>query len=102
MFHVFAQAEANHVEYWFNQGFAVLVLLGIGWGLYKWITWANVNVIIPVKDAGIEHLRETTATMRQVQTTLADQHANIANIRTSVQALDERTQEIADTLKRQA
>ena len=102
MFHVFAQAETTHVVYWFNQGFAVLVLLGIGWGLYKWITWANVNVIIPVKDAGIEHLRVTTATMRQVQTTLADQHNDIADIRTSVQALDERTQVIADTLKRQA
>lgn len=102
MFQLFAQADSNHVVYWFNQGFAVLVLLSIGWGIYKWITWANVNVIIPVKDAGIEHLRVTTATMRQVQTTTEVIVATLTNMNSTVQALDERTQEIADTLRRQA
>jgi hypothetical protein len=102
MFFHFAQAETTHVAYWFNQGFAVLVVVALGWALYGWIRWAGSNVLVPLKDAGVEHLKETTATMRQLQTTLADQHGDIRELRSTAEVLDERTNEILAALKRQA
>jgi hypothetical protein len=47
-------------------------------------------------------LKETTATMRQLQTTLADQHGDIRELRSTAEVLDERTNEILAALKRQA
>jgi hypothetical protein len=102
MFHVFAQAETTHLVYWFNQGFAVLVVMALGWAVYGWIRWAGTNLALPLKDAGVEYLKENTNTMRQVQTTLADQHGDIRELRSTAAVLDERTNEILQALKRQA
>lgn len=102
MLSVFAQADSNHVVYWFNQGFAVLVVVALGWALYGWIRWAGSNLLVPLKDAGVEHLKETTSTMRQLQTTLADQHGDIRELKSTAKVVDERTNEILQALKRQA
>lgn len=101
----FAQAEtAGHIVYWFNQGFAVLVVLALGWAAYGWIRWAGVNLLVPLKDAGIEHLRTTTDTMKQVQATLADATNNMQEIKHSVGNLHQKTDAIVsavDNLRRQ-
>jgi hypothetical protein len=91
--------NTSHLVYWFNQGFAVLVVIALGWAVYGWIRWAGVNLLVPLKDAGIEHLRTTTDTMKSVQTTLADTHTNIQEIKHSVGNLDRRTDAIAATVE---
>jgi hypothetical protein len=105
MVYFLAQGDAaNHWVYWFNQGFAVLIVIALGWAAYGWIRWAGVNMLVPLKDAAIDHLRETTNTMKQVQTTLADQHRDVQEIKSSVNTLNQRTDEISnavENLKRQ-
>jgi hypothetical protein len=96
----------THFAYWFNQGFAVLVVIALGWAVYGWIRWAGVNVLVPLKDAGIEYLKETTTTMKTVQVTLADQHNVVKDIHSTVGVLKTTVEEISSDIdilkKRQA
>jgi hypothetical protein len=96
----------THFAYWFNQGFAVLVVIALGWAVYGWIRWAGVNLLVPLKDAGIAHLKETTTTMKSLQVTLADQHTTVVEIKDTLGNLQTGLTEIASDVdilkKRQA
>lgn len=92
--------QATEIVYWFNQGFAVLVVVALGWAIYRWLCWAGINLLVPAKDAAVEHLRETTATMRQVKDTLADQHGAILEIKTQVADLDTKTTRVVEAVSR--
>ena len=97
------EISSNNVSYWFNQGFAVMVVIALGWAVYTWMRWAGGNILVPLKDAGIEHLRETTACMKSVQTTLAEQHTVVREIHSTVGNLKTTVEEISsdvDILKK--
>jgi hypothetical protein len=92
--------QPTEIVYWFNQGFAVLLVITLGWAIYRWLCWAGVNLLVPAKDAAVEHLKETTATMKQVKDTLADQHGAILQIKTQVEELDLKTTRVVDAVAR--
>lgn len=92
--------QPTEIVYWFNQGFAVLLVITLGWAIYRWLCWAGVNLLVPAKDAAVEHLKQTTDTMRQVKDTLADQHGAILEIRTHVAELDTKTTRVEAAVTR--
>lgn len=96
----------SHFAYWFNQGFAVLVVIALGWAVYGWIRWAGVNLLVPLKDAGVDHLRQTTTTMKSLQVTLADQHTVVREMKDTLGEVQTGLAEIASDVdilkKRQA
>lgn len=92
--------QTTEIVYWFNQGFAVLLVITLGWAIYRWLCWAGVNLLVPAKDAAVEHLKETTATMRQVKDTLADQHGAILDIKSHIAELDTKTNRVVEAVSR--
>lgn len=103
--------NTNHVVYWFNQGFAVLVVIALGWAIYGWIRWAGVHLGVPLLKAHTSYLDASTEGIKQatdgIKTMLANQsqqQTEIRQIATSVVALEKTTLEIAsdvDILKSQ-
>lgn len=93
---------ANHLVYWFNQGFAVLIVLALGWAFYGWIRWAGVNLGLPLFKAHIAYLDASTEGIKQsndgIKTVLANQanhDREIGQIAKSVVELENATREIA-------
>lgn len=103
--------STNHVVYWFNQGFAVLVVIALGWAIYGWIRWAGVHLGVPLLkahtsylDASTEGIKQATDGIKIVLANQAQQQTEIKQIATSVVALEKTTLEIAsdvDVLKSQ-
>jgi hypothetical protein len=62
-----AQDSVNpsQLVYWFNQGFAVVIVLALGWAFYGWIRWAGVNLGLPIAKAHISYLDASTEGIKQ-------------------------------------
>lgn len=100
----FAQetVSSSHFVYWFNQGFAVLIVLALGWAFYGWIRWAGVNLGLPLfrahisyLDASTEGIKHATDGIKTVLANQADHQDKIKQIATTVVNLEKTTQEIA-------
>jgi hypothetical protein len=96
----------THFAYWFNQGFAVLVVIALGWAVYGWIRWAGKELAVPLKNAGVEYLKESTTTMKSLQVSLAEQNNVVKDIHSTVGVLKITVEEISSDIdilkKRQA
>ena len=57
---MFGQTDFSWVT---NQGLAVGLLIAIGLGTWRVISWMGGNVILPMKDSAIHHLNEVNRTM---------------------------------------
>ena len=93
----FAQetVSTSHFVYWFNQGFAVLIVLALGWAFYGWIRWAGVNLALPLCKAHMSYLDAATDGIKTVLANQADHQDKIKQIATTVVNLEKTTQEIA-------
>jgi hypothetical protein len=94
--------SSNHLVYWFNQGFAVLIVLALGWAFYGWIRWAGVNLGLPLfkahisyLDASTEGIKQATDGIKTVLANQADHHREIGQIAKTVVELESATREIA-------
>lgn len=104
---ILAQDTVNpsQLVYWFNQGFAVLIVLALGWAFYGWIRWAGVNLILPLIQAHISYLHASTEGIQNanngIKTVLATQEehdSEIKQIATTVVKLETTTRGIATDL----
>lgn len=102
-----AQDSVNpsQLVYWFNQGFAVVIVLALGWAFYGWIRWAGVNLGLPIAKAHISYLDASTEGIKQatdgIKTVLANQeqhNSEIRQIATTVGELRNTTREIASNV----
>jgi hypothetical protein len=109
---MFAQTDWTWLT---NQGLAVGLLIAIGLGLYRLLSWTGTNVVTPMKDAAVKHLdtvgvtlTEATDSLRKINVKLdvmndthedffaesiedrGRMHEAIANVRERVEKLEER------------
>jgi hypothetical protein len=103
----------THFAYWFNQGFAVLVVIALGWAFYGWIRWAGVNLGLPLfkahisyLDASTEGIKQATDGIKTVLANQADHHRELGQIANTVGTLKTTVEEISSDVdilkKRQA
>ena len=85
----------SHFVYWFNQGFAVLIVLALGWAFYGWIRWAGVNLALPLCKAHMSYLDAATDGIKTVLVNQTEHHNEIKQIANTVGRLEKTTQEIA-------
>jgi hypothetical protein len=83
----------------FNQGFAAGLLLLVGFGLYRFLCWSAKEFAVPMRDAAIEHLHETTGAMKELRATLNLQREDFDHVHKKLQIIDERTQKMFDSWK---
>jgi cell division protein FtsB len=46
----------DDVMRWVNNGIAVVILIYLGYAMWRGGQWLGTNILIPLKDAGLEHL----------------------------------------------
>lgn len=75
-----------------NQGLAIGMLIAIGLGAWKALNWFGTNVVIPIKDSALSHLRETDITMKAnaeatkaLTSTIQTMHSDVQTIKTHVE-----------------
>ena len=94
----------------FNQGFAAGLLLLVGFGMYRFLCWAAKEFAVPMRDAALEHLHETTGAMKELRKTLNEQRDDMkahhekqredfGNLHAKLAVIDERTQQMYDSWK---
>jgi hypothetical protein len=78
-------------SYWFNQGFAVFIVVALGWAFYGWIRWAGVNLGLPLIRSHISYLDASTKGLQQatdgitvVLANQAEQHLVVKDIHEQV------------------
>lgn len=94
--------STSHVVYWFNQGFAVLIVFALGWAFYGWIRWAGVNLMVPLLkshttylDASTEGIKQSYEGIKTVLANQADHQREIRQIANTMGQLETTTREIA-------
>jgi hypothetical protein len=86
---------------WMNNGLAVVLVIGgctAGWFLLKLIV-AGIKhlfaqVVVPLKDAGIEHLKQTTAAMKSNEQTNREISGQLQTLNNHVRTIGEDVVEI--------
>jgi len=75
-----------------NQGLAVGLLIVIGLGAWRALDWFGKNVVVPMKDSALAHLRETDITMKAnaeatkaLTSTIQTMHSDVQTIKTHVE-----------------
>ena len=84
---IFAQTDWGWLT---NQGLAVGLLVAIGLGFWRVLTWTGANEVIPMKDSAVKHL-ET------VGVTLTEATDSLKKINVKLDVVNDRTTELLKT-----